>query len=110
MLSPTGSPVFVAPTEMFAATIRLAVAGGIVAALPMVLVGASRLLIPLLRSDERRFIFFFFFPAAMLSFLAGVTFAYYILLPAGLNFLLGFGTNIATPMIRISEFMSLATS
>ena len=27
-----------------------------------------------------------------------------------MNFLLGFGTNIATPMIRISEFMSLATS
>ena len=110
LLSPTSAPIFTAPTEMFSATIRLAVTGGIVAALPVVLVSFSRLLIPLLLPSERRFIFLFFVPAAMLCFLAGVSFAYYILLPAGLGFLLQFGTNIAVPMIRISAYMSLATS
>jgi sec-independent protein translocase protein TatC len=95
---------------MFSSTIRLAVTGGIVVALPVVLASFSRLLIPLLLPSERRFIFLFFFPAAMLCFLAGVSFAYYILLPAGLGFLLQFGTNIATPTIRISAYMSLATS
>ena len=110
LLSPTSQPIFTAPTEMFSATIRLAVTGGIVAALPVVLASFSRLLIPLLLPSERRFIFLFFFPAAALCFVGGVSFAYYILLPAGLGFLLQFGTNIAAPMIRISAYMSLATS
>jgi sec-independent protein translocase protein TatC len=110
LLSPTSQPIFTSPTEMFSSTIRLAVTGGIVVALPVVLASFSRLLIPLLLPSERRFIFLFFFPAAMLCFLAGVSFAYYILLPAGLGFLLQFGTNIATPTIRISAYMSLATS
>ena len=110
LLSPTSQPIFTSPTEMFSATIRLAVTGGIVVALPVVLASFSRLLIPLLLPSERRFIFLFFFPAAALCFVGGVSFAYYILLPAGLGFLLNFGTNIATPMIRISAYMSLATS
>ena len=110
LLSPTSQPIFTAPTEMFSATIRLAVTGGIVVALPVVLASFSRLLIPLLLPSERRFIFLFFFPAAALCFVGGVSFAYYILLPAGLGFLLQFGTNIAAPMIRISAYMSLATS
>ena len=94
---------------MFSSTIRLAVTGGIVAALPVITIGIFRLLIPLLPPGERR-LAFFFFPAAILSALAGVGFAYYVLLPAGLGFLLSFGTNIATPMIRISEYMSLVTA
>jgi len=110
LLSPTSQPAFLTPTEMFSSTIRLAVMGGIVAALPVVLASFSRLLIPLLLPSERRFIFLFFFPAAALCFVGGVSFAYYILLPAGLGFLLNFGTNIAAPMIRISAYMSLATS
>ena len=71
LLSPTSQPIFTAPTEMFSATIRLAVTGGIVAALPVVLVGFSRMLIPLLLPSERRFIFLFFFPAAALCFVGG---------------------------------------
>ena len=110
LLSPTSQPIFTSPTEMFSATLRLAVFGGIAAALPVVLASFSRLLIPLLLPSERRFIFIFFFPAAALCFVGGVSFAYYILLPAGLGFLLQFGTNIAAPMIRISAYMSLATS
>jgi|TARA_Y100000310_G_C20562646_1_gene753826 sec-independent protein translocase protein TatC len=109
MLSPAGSPVFVAPTEMFSATVHLSLMGGLVAALPVISVGFFRLLIPLLPAGGRRFAIFFF-PAVGLSYLAGASFAYLVLLPAGLSFLLSFGTNIATPMIRISEYMSLVTA
>ena len=109
MLSPTGEPVFVAPTEMLSATIHLSLMGGLVASLPAIAGGFWRLLIPLLQPGGRR-LAFFFFPAAMLSYMAGAAFAYYILLPAGLGFLLNFGTSIATPMIRISEYMSLVTA
>jgi sec-independent protein translocase protein TatC len=109
MLSPTGSPVFVAPTEMLSATIHLSLMGGLVASLPVIAVGFWRLLIPLLPSGGRR-LALFFFPAVLLSYLAGAAFAYYALLPAGLGFLLQFGTNIAAPMIRISEYMSLVTA
>ncbi len=109
MLSPTSDPVFVAPTEMLSATIHLSLMGGLVASLPMIAVGFFRLLIPVLGPGGRRFALFFF-PAVLLSYLAGTAFAYYILLPAGLAFLLSFGTNVATPMVRISEYMSLVTA
>jgi sec-independent protein translocase protein TatC len=109
-LSPDGLPIFTAPTEMFFSTFRLAITVGLVAAFPMTAVGVSRLLIPLLLPSERKFIFAFFVPALALCFLAGTTFSYYVLLPTGLGFLLGFGTDIASPVIRISEYMSLATA
>ena len=109
MLGPNGVPIFTAPTEMFSATMLLSITGGIIGSLPMVMVGFSRLLIPFLLSGERRFIFWFFLPTALLCAFAGLAFAYYALLPAGLNFLLGFGAGIATPMIRISEYMGLVT-
>jgi sec-independent protein translocase protein TatC len=109
MLSPTAFPVFVAPTEMLSATIHLSLMGGFVTSLPIITVGFFRLLIPLLPPSERRFALFIF-PAVLLSYLVGAAFAYYALLPAGLGFLLSFGTNIASPMIRISEYMSLVTA
>ena len=109
LLSPTGGPIFTSPTEMFSATIRLSVTFGIIGSLPMVMVSISRTLIPFLLSGERRFIFWFFLPTALLCAFAGLVFAYYALLPVGLNFLLNFGAGVAAPMIRISEYMSLAT-
>ncbi len=109
MLSPTGSPVFIAPTEMLSATIHLSLMGGLVFSLPVIAVGFWRLLIPLLQPGGRR-LALFFFPAVGMSYIAGAAFAYFVLLPAGLNFLLNFGTNIATQTIRISEYMSLVTA
>ena len=109
-LSPfDGLPVFTTPTEMFTSTVQLALAGGAVASVPMVVLGAFRLLIRYLPPREQRFVLTFF-PAVILFYVAGAAFAYYVLLPTGLNFLLGFGDGVAVPTIRISDYVSIMTA
>ena len=50
------------------------------------------------------------FVFALLLFLGGTAFAYGILLPPALNFLVGFGQGIAVPMISLSEYVSFAVA
>jgi sec-independent protein translocase protein TatC len=104
-----GAPVFTAPTEMMEATIHLAMRGGALAALPVMVVGAYTLVRPALSDEQRRFIVLFF-PATALCFLAGSAFAYFVMLPTGLGFLLNFGGGVAVPMISISEYLELTMS
>ena len=92
---------------MFGLTISLVIKGGLVTAFPVLaynLYGFSR---GLLRKQQRRTVLLFLW-AILFFYLAGTAFAYFVLLPTGLGFLLQFGTDIATPMIRITEYMELA--
>ena len=109
-LSPHGGlPIFTGPTEMFSATIHLAMMGGVAAAFPVLVFGVYRLLSPLLNRKQQHFAVLFL-PAFFVCFLGGVAFAYFVMLPTGLKFLLRFGEGIAVPVIRITEYMSLVTA
>jgi sec-independent protein translocase protein TatC len=109
-LSPFGGgPVFTAPTEMMGATISLAMRGGALAALPVLVFGAYTLVRPALPNEQHRFVVLFF-PATALCFLAGSAFAYFVMLPTGLGFLLHFGGGVAVPMISVSEYLALMMS
>lgn len=107
-LSPfDGRPVYIHPLEMLNTTIRLALRGGLIAALPVA--GASALVLanPLFGPRLRRFILVFI-PAVLAMGLAGAAFAYYVVMPASLGFLLGrFGTSVAQPMIGLSYYIDL---
>ena len=106
-LSPHGGlPIFTAPTEMLGATIHLATRGGAVAALPVLAFSVFMLLRPLLPPQHRRFAAIFL-PALFVCFLGGAAFAYFVMLPTGLKFLLHFGVGVAVPVITITEYMSL---
>ena len=109
-LSPHGGlPVFTAPTEMLGMTIRLSIRGGVVAALPMLMGSIFWLIHPLIPPQYRR-LATIFLPALFGSFVGGALFAYYVMLPTGLNFLLHFGEGVAVPLITITEYMSLLTA
>ena len=49
-------------------------------------------------------------PAIAICFLIGATFAYFFLLPPALNFLLTFGSDIAEPMIKVGNYVSVMTT
>jgi hypothetical protein len=55
---------------------------------------------------RHRFILTFFF-ATLMCFLAGGAFAYFVMLPTGLGFLLNFGSGVAIPLITINEYLDL---
>ena len=102
-------PIFPSPTAMMGATIQLAIRGGIITALPVIIVSVYTLFSSLVPPQQRRFLVIFL-PATVLSFLLGAAFAYWILLPTGLKFLLNFGTGVAVPVIVLSEYIDLLTA
>ena len=107
MLSPhQGLPIYTSPTEILSTTIKLSLTGGVVFAIPVLVGTVFYLVRPLLKRNERRLVALFL-PAILLCYLAGVSFAYFVMLPVGIAFLLHFGEGIAVPTIRISEYLSL---
>ena len=107
-LSPhQGLPVYTSPTEILSVTIRLSLTGGVILAIPVLVLTIFYLVSPLISRHERRLVALFL-PAILAAFLAGVSFAYFVMLPVGIAFLLSFGEGIAVPTIRISEYLSLA--
>ncbi len=110
MLSPhDGLPVYTSPVEVLSVTIKLALTGGVVAAIPVAVTTVFYLVSPLLSRHERRVVLLFL-PAILLSWVGGAAFAYFVMLPVGIRFLLHFGEGFAVPTIRISEYLSLVTA
>src|SRR3990167_4090871 len=108
-LSPYGLPIFTSPTEILSANFNLAIKGGLVVALPVLTARVFSLASPWLTRQQRLFAVVFV-PALFACFLGGAAFAYFVMLPVGLGFLLQFGEGVAIPVIRITEYMSLVTS
>jgi|TARA_Y100000034_G_scaffold17181_1_gene18737 sec-independent protein translocase protein TatC len=109
-LSPfDGLPVYNSPVAMMSATIQLAMRGGAIVALLVLMVSAYTLVKPLIPPQQRRFLIIFM-PVTVVCFLCGAAFAYYVMLPTGLKFLLNFGDGVAVPMIVISEYINLLTA
>jgi len=94
---------------MMAVAIHLTMMGGLVAAFPVATISVYQLVSPLLSRQKRRFVVLFL-PAIFVCFLGGVAFAYFVMLPVGLKFLLNFGEGIAVPLISITEYMALVTA
>ena len=105
-LSDDWQPIFTGPTEMLGLAIQLAMWGGLVVAFPVFMYHVLRFFWPVLGRSQRRFLAFCL-PVVLLCYLAGAAFAYFVMLPTGMGFLLKFGTGIAIPMIRITEYMDL---
>ena len=97
--------VFIEVTELLTTAVKVSFVAGFVLALPVVLYQVVMFVAPGLTGRERRYLFLFL-PAALLAFAAGVAFAYYVLTPPALRFLLGF-SDVAQPLIRISNFVNL---
>jgi len=86
--------------------IKVALMSGFVIALPYMIVELILFIAPGLRPKERKFIFAFV-PSALCLFAAGAAFGYFVLLPPAINFLFTFGTEIATPYIRVSNYIDV---
>ena len=110
-LSPfEGLPIVTSPTEAFSVVISLVLKGGMVAAFPVATFSVVTLVSPLLDRKQRRFVLWFFTPALFVCFLGGVAFAYYVMVPTGMRYLINFGEGIAVPAIQLSEYMKISTA
>ena len=99
---------FTNPTTPVVVTFKLAFVTGLVLALPVVAYQAWRFFEPALMEHEKRYVVPGIWVAFVL-FLAGLAMAYFLVLPLGLRFLLGFQTEHLTPIITIDEYLRFAT-
>ena len=101
-----GELIYTEVTELLTTAIKVSFVSGLVLASPVILFQVIIFIAPGLTGREKRYLFGFM-PAALLAFAGGVAFAYYVLTPPALHFLLTFGGDVAVPMIRISNIINL---
>lgn len=98
--------VFTSVTELLGISMKVALMGGLVLALPLWVYQTVMFMAPGLTPREKRYLFLSL-PGVTLAFLTGVLFGYFVLLPPGLRFLLTFNTDIAEPFISIGNYINL---
>ncbi|MFI5121600.1 MAG: twin-arginine translocase subunit TatC [Vicinamibacteria bacterium] len=96
-------PITFSPTEPFFTTIKLSIYGGILLALPILLYQVYAFVLPAFSPTERRVVLPMLLAVPFL-FIAGTVFAYFVVLPPALNFLLGFNSDQFNIQIRGSEY------
>ncbi len=100
-----GKLIFLSPPEAFFTALKVSFFAGILISLPYVLYQVWRFVEPGLYEHEKKFILPFMF-FSILFFFSGAAFAYFVILPFGLRFLLGFMGDLLTPQITISSYIS----
>jgi sec-independent protein translocase protein TatC len=98
-------PITFAVTEPFMTTVTLSVYGGILISLPGILYQAYAYVLPAFSPHERRVILPFLLMIPFL-FIAGVVFAYFVVIPAATKFLLSFNASEFDIEVRAREYYS----
>ena len=100
-----GKLIFLSPPEAFFTALKISFFAGILISLPYVLYQVWKFVEPGLYEHEKKFILPFMFFSVLFFFL-GAAFAYFVILPFGLRFLLGFMGDLLTPQITIGSYVS----
>ena len=95
-----GELIYTEVTELLTTAIKVSFVSGLILASPIIVSQGVMFVAPGLTQQEKRYLFGFM-PVVILAFV------YYILTPPELHFLLTFGGDIATPLIRISNIINL---
>ncbi len=106
---PSGKPIYTDLTEFISTAMKASLLVGLFAALPFVLYQLALFVSPGLNPSERRYLYGLM-PAVVVTFIVGAAFGYRVLFPPAIQFLLSFGSDIATPYIRIGSYVSLMIS
>jgi sec-independent protein translocase protein TatC len=90
-------------TEPFTTTLTVAIYGALILSLPILLYQAYAYLLPAFSAAERRVVLPILLMCPVL-FLAGVAFAYFIVMPTAVNFLLNFNDSEFNVQVRARDY------
>ena len=103
LTAPAGKLYYMQPAEAFFTYIKVSIFVGFLLALPIVLYQIWRFVLPALIGVER-YIISVIVPISFLLFIGGVAFSFFLVLPAGIKFLIGFSTNELQPLFSIKQY------
>lgn len=89
--------------------VQVAIIIGIVASLPNIFYQLWKFIAPALKKQERKYIIWIVFFSTF-CFLAGIAFAYFVMLPLAMKFATQFGTTEIANEFAIDEYMSIIIS
>ena len=100
--------VYIEMTEMIGTIMKVCLVAGIILAMPYLVYQGIMFVAPALTPKEKRYVYLIL-PWIALMFLGGVVFGYFILVPPATRFLISFGADIASPEIRIGNYVSIVS-
>jgi len=98
--------IYIEMTEMIGTIMKVCLTAGIILAMPYLVFEGIMFVSPALTPKEKKYVYLIL-PWIALMFLGGVAFGYFILIPPATRFLISFGSDIATPQIRVGNYVSV---
>jgi sec-independent protein translocase protein TatC len=95
-------------TESFMIVLKVSIYAGLIISLPFLLYQFWAFVLPGLYENERKNVIPYV-TATTLLFLGGVVFAYFIVLPVGLRFMLGYGGEFFGQLLQAERYISFVT-
>ncbi len=99
----------ISPTEGIETYFKVALVCGVIISMPWMLFQLWRFISPGLEKSEKQYVYIFV-PSAFFLFLIGVSFAWFVLLPAAINFLSTFMADVFEARWISREYISFATT
>lgn len=99
---------FTGPLDVFMVSIKVSFLASVVFACPVWLYQFWRFVEPALYAKERKYVLPFILISVALFFL-GISFCFYFILPLTLEFLIKLGQEVGTPIITITDYISMVT-
>ena len=100
-----GGLIFTHPVEAFFTYIKLSLLTGLLVGMPWVLFQMWRFVMPALYRHERRYLVNFLVFGSVL-FYTGVVFCFLVVLPLALQFLIGVGGTVLSPLFSVGNYVS----
>ena len=100
--------IYIEMTEMIGTYMKVSLTSGIILAMPYLVYQLLMFVSPALTRREKRRVYLIL-PWIALMFIGGVIFAYFILVPPAMKFLVTWGSDIATPQIKIGNYISIVS-
>jgi len=111
LLAPMGDHPVIAPrpTTTISIFMKISLVSGAILATPLIVYQLLCFVTPGLTSRERRSLYWII-PGVTISFLGGAAFAYFVMVPAAIPFLLGFLSDVIQPTWMVDEYIPFITS
>jgi sec-independent protein translocase protein TatC len=111
LLAPMGDYPVIAPrpTTSIGIFMRISLVSGVILATPLITHQLLLFITPGLTRQERRSLYWII-PGVTLSFIVGASFAYFVMVPAAIPFLLGFLSDVVQPTWMVDEYIPFVLS
>ncbi|MGN8832134.1 twin-arginine translocase subunit TatC [Selenomonas montiformis] len=100
---PAGKLYYMQPSEAFFTYLKVACTTGFLIALPVVFWHVWRFFLPALTHKERA-VLGIVVPASVVLFFSGLAFSFFLVLPAGIRFFLGFGNSELEALFSVNKY------